>query len=283
MVSLSNHEQRGVGMRILFLGDVVGRSGREAVVKELPRLREALRPDAVIVNCENAAGGFGITEAIAGDLIAAGIDCLTGGNHSFDQKEALVFIAREAKLLRPMNFPAGTPGRGTALLETTGGRLLILNAMGRLFMDALDDPFAALDVELEAAQLGKDADAIFVDFHAEATSEKMAMAHYVDGRVSALIGTHTHVPTADHQILPGGTAYLSDAGMCGDYNSVIGMNIEEPIQRFTRKIATGRLTPAEGPGTVCGVLVETGADGLARNIAPVRTGGRLEATLLPAR
>jgi hypothetical protein len=268
-----------IGVRILFLGDIVGRSGREAVARELPRVRDALKPDAVIANSENAAHGFGITEGVAAELLGAGIDCLTGGNHSFDQKEALVFIAREPKLLRPLNFPKGTPGRGTALLETPAGRLLIINAMARLFMDALDDPFAAVDAELEACKLGRDADAILIDFHGEATSEKMAMAHYVDGRASLVIGTHTHAPTADHQILSGGTGYMSDAGMCGDYNSVIGMNIEEPVQRFTRKLPTARLTPAEGEGTMCGVFLETGANGLARRIAPVRAGPRLEPAL----
>lgn len=266
-------------MRILFLGDVVGRSGREAVTNELPRVREALKPDVILINCENAAGGFGITESVAGELFAAGADLLTGGNHSFDQKEALPFIAREERLLRPMNYPAGTPGRGRALLETPAGRLLVFNAMGRLYMDPLDDPFAAIGRELETAGLARDADAIFLDFHAEATSEKMAMAHFVDGRVSAVIGTHTHVPTADHQILPGGTAYLSDAGMCGDYNSVIGMKIEEPLQRFSRKIALGRMAPSEGPGTLCGAFVETGANGLAKRISPVRVGGRLSPVL----
>ncbi len=209
-------------MRILFLGDVVGRSGREVVKSELPALRSALKPDAVVVNCENAAHGFGVTEHIAADLLDSGIDVLTGGNHTFDQKEALIFIAREPRLLRPINFPAGTPGNGTALVDTPAGRLLVINAMGRLFMVALDDPFAAVERELGACELGRGADAILIDFHAETTSEKMSMAHYVDGRASLVVGTHTHVPTADHQILPGGTAYLSDAGMCGDYNSVIG-------------------------------------------------------------
>lgn len=268
-------------MRILFLGDVVGRSGREAIAAELPRLRDTLKPDAVIVNCENAAGGFGITEAVAGELFAAGADVLTGGNHSFDQKDGFAFIAREERVLRPINYPAGTPGRGRALLETPAGRLLVLNAMGRLFMDPLDDPFASIERELEAVKLGRDADAIFIDFHAEATSEKMSMAHFVDGRASAVIGTHTHVPTADHQILPRGTAFMSDAGMCGDYNSVIGMRIEEPLQRFSRKIALGRMAPAEGPGTLCGAAIETHAGGLAKRIAPVRAGPRLE-EILPA-
>ena len=266
-------------MRVLFLGDVVGRSGREAVARELPRLRERLKIDAVIVNCENAAHGFGITEAIAADLLLAGADCLTGGNHTFDQKEALVFIEREPRLLRPVNFPPGTPGRGTALIDVAGGRLLVINAMARLFMDPLDDPFAAIERELDACKLGRDADTILIDFHGEATSEKMAMAHFVDGRASLVVGTHTHVPTADHQILDGGTAYMSDAGMCGDYNSVIGMAIEEPLQRFTRKVSLGRMTPADGEGTVCGVFVETGPGGLAKRIAPVRVGPRLEASV----
>lgn len=263
-------------MRILFLGDIVGRSGREAVKTELPALRTALKPDAIIVNCENAAHGFGITENIAEDLFDAGVHCLTGGNHTFDQKEALSFIERYPNLLRPLNFPAGTPGRGTAMIETPAGRLFVINAMGRLFMDALDDPFAAIERELSAIRLGDGADAIFIDFHAEATSEKMTFGHFVDGRVSAVAGTHTHVPTADHQILPRGTAYMSDAGMCGDYNSVIGMTIEEPLQRFVRKINLARMTPANGPGTVCGMFVETGAGGLATRVAPVRAGGRLE-------
>ncbi len=264
-------------MRLLFIGDVMGRTGRHAVEAELPRLRALWRLDCVVVNGENAAAGAGITETICAGLLAAGADAVTLGNHSFDQREALVFIAREPRLLRPLNYPPGTPGRGATLLELPDGRrVLVMNAMGRVFMDALDDPFAGVDRELDACPLGRGCDAAVVDMHAEATSEKMALAHHVDGRASLVVGTHTHVPTADHQILPGGTAYLSDAGMTGDYDSVIGVAKEEPIRRFLTKLPSGRYEPAAGPATLCGVAVETDdATGLAVRIAPVRLGGRL--------
>ena len=262
-------------MRLLFLGDIVGRSGRDAVVETVPRLRRTLELDAVVANAENAAHGFGVTEAIATQLFDCGIDCLTLGNHAWDQKEALVFIEREPRLIRPLNFPQNTPGRGAQLIETEAGRLLVINALGRVFMEPLDDPFAAIERELEAAPLGEVADAVLVDFHAEATSEKMAIGHFCDGRASLVVGTHSHVPTADHRILPGGTAYQTDAGMCGDYQSVIGMKIDEPLQRFLRKIPSGRMQPAEGAATVCGVFVETDKDGRAVDVRPVRAGGRL--------
>jgi metallophosphoesterase (TIGR00282 family) len=271
-------------MRILFVGDVVGRAGRDAVIRRLPDLRTRWHLDLVVVNGENAAGGFGITERILDDFLAAGADAVTLGNHSFDQREALVFIERAPRLLRPANYPEGTPGRGAALIETAAGaHVLVMNLMGRLFMDALDDPFARAERELAACPLGQGCDATVIDFHAEATSEKMAFAHVVDGRASLVVGTHTHVPTADHQVLPGGTAFLSDAGMCGDYDSVIGMEKDEPVRRFTRKLASGRFEPADGEATFCGVAIETDdGTGLARWIAPVRLGGRLEPAL-PAR
>ena len=236
-----------------------------------------------MVNCENAAAGFGITRALADDLFAAGADVLTGGNHSWDQKEALSFIESEPRLLRPHNFPRGTPGRGAAVYPTaTGRKVLVINLMGRLFMDPLDDPFQAIEQILNQHRLGGTADAILLDFHGEATSEKMAMGHVVDGRVSLVVGTHTHVPTADTMILRGGTAYQSDAGMCGDYDSVIGMDKTQPILRFTRKIGTERLSVAGGEGTLCGLFVETeDRTGLARRAEPVRLGGRL-APALPA-
>jgi metallophosphoesterase (TIGR00282 family) len=198
----------------------------------------------VVVNGENAAGGFGITESICEEFLASGADCITLGNHAFDQKEALVFIERQPRLLRPANYPQGTPGRGAHLFENAKGqRILVMNVMGRIFMDAMDDPFAAVERELGACPLGLGCDAFVIDMHAETTSEKMAMAHFVDGRVSLVVGTHTHVPTADHQVLPGGTAYQSDAGMTGDFDSVIGMDKEEPLRRFTRTIEnTGLLT-----------------------------------------
>jgi 2',3'-cyclic-nucleotide 2'-phosphodiesterase len=265
-------------MRILFIGDIVGRSGRTAVLERLPNLKRDWALDLVVINGENAAGGFGITEAIYNELLDAGADAITLGNHAWDQKDALVFIERAPKLVRPVNYPAGTPGRGAALIETKGGaRALVVNAMGRVFMDPLDDPFAAVERELAACALKRTADAIVIDFHCEATSEKQSMGHFCDGRASLVVGTHTHAPTADHQILPGGTAYMSDVGMTGDYDSVIGMVKDEPLNRFLRKIPSGRFEPALGSATLCAVAVETDdTTGLARRIGAVRLGGRLE-------
>jgi 2',3'-cyclic-nucleotide 2'-phosphodiesterase len=265
-------------MRILFIGDVVGRSGRAVVLAHLPRLIQDWKLELVVANGENAAGGFGITEAIYQELIDVGIDAITGGNHSWDQKEALVFIERADRLLRPINFPAGTPGRGVMLLTArNGARVLLINAMGRIFMDPLDDPFAAVERELSACPLREGVDAIIVDIHCEATSEKQAMGHFCDGRASLVVGTHTHAPTADHQILPGGTAFVSDVGMSGDYNSIIGMDKDEPLTRFLRRIPKARFEPALGEATLCGLAVETDdSTGLASRIAAVRIGGRLE-------
>jgi metallophosphoesterase (TIGR00282 family) len=267
------------------LGDVVGRSGRDALARELPLLKERYAPDLVVVNGENAAHGFVITEEIFLGFLAAGADVVTLGNHAFDQREALIFIERHPNLLRPVNWPAGCPGRGTALVETASGkRVLVMQAMGRVMIEPmLDDPFPAVDRELEACPLGHGCDAVLIDFHAEATSEKMAFGHFCDGRASLVVGTHTHVPTADHQILPGGTAYLSDAGMCGDYDSVIGMEKSEPLQRFLRKLPVERMRPAEGEASVCGVAVETDdRTGLAVMVAPIRAGGRLSRALVAA-
>ena len=267
-------------MRVLFLGDVVGRSGRVAILDALPPLRERYRADFVVVNGENAAGGFGITEAIMTELLDAGADVVTTGNHVFDQRETLVFIERSDRLLRPINYPAGTPGRGAGLYKAAnGGEVLVINAQGRVFMPDLDDPFRAIDRELEACPLKASADAILIDFHAEATSEKQALAHYVDGRASVVIGTHTHVPTADEQILNRGTAFISDVGMCGDFDSVLGMDKEEPISRFLTKVPNGRFQPALGEGTICGVGIEIDDQtGLAGAIAPVRLGKHLSQT-----
>jgi metallophosphoesterase (TIGR00282 family) len=247
------------------------------VLERLPGLIVNWKLDLVVVNGENAAGGFGITETIYAELIEAGADAVTLGNHAWDQREALVFIERAPRLLRPLNFPPGTPGRGAGMVETrTGANVLVINAMGRVFMDALDDPFAALEREFAACPLGERADAIVVDFHGEATSEKQAAGLFCDGRASLVVGTHTHVPTADHRILPGGTAYISDVGMTGDFDSIIGMNKEEPLTRFIRKIPRARFEAANGPATLCGVAVETDGTGRAERIAPVRLGGLLE-------
>jgi 2',3'-cyclic-nucleotide 2'-phosphodiesterase len=265
-------------MRILFIGDIVGRSGRQAVLSRLPALVRDWRLDFVAINGENAAGGFGITEAIYQELIDAGADAVTLGNHAWDQREALVFIERAPRLVRPINYPSGTPGRGAAMVEAkNGARVLVLNVMGRVFMDPLDDPFAAVERELTACTLKREADAIIIDMHCEATSEKQAMGHFCDGRASLVVGTHTHAPTADHQVLPSGTAFISDVGMSGDYDSIIGMAKDEPMNRFVRRIPAGRFEPAMGEGTLCAVAVETDdATGLARRIGAVRLGGRLE-------
>jgi metallophosphoesterase (TIGR00282 family) len=266
-------------MRFAFFGDVVGRAGRDGLADHLPDLRRRLGLEFVIVNAENAAAGFGITENTARELFQAGADCLTLGNHSWDQREALTYIVREPRLIRPLNYPilSDAPGRGAQMFETESGhRVMVVNLLGRVHMDAMDDPFAAVERELDACPLGAVADAIVVDMHCEATSEKMAMGHFCDGRASLVVGTHTHVPTADCQILPGGTAYQTDAGACADYDSVIGNQKEEPLRRFTTKISGGRYKPAEGPATVCGVFVETDpATGLARRVEPIRIGGRL--------
>ena len=264
-------------IRLLFIGDVVGRSGRAAVLEQVPLLRARWELDFVIVNGENAAGGFGLTETLLEEFLAVGVDAVTLGNHAFDQREALVFIERQPRLIRPVNFPIGTPGRGATVVENAKGtRLLVVNVMGRIFMDALDDPFAAVKRELALCPLGEMCDAAVVDFHAEASSEKWAFGHFVDGKASLMVGTHTHIPTADAQIFPGGTAFQADAGACADYDSVIGMDKDEPLRRFTSKIPSGRFEPALGPATLCAIAAEIGPDGLTKAIAPVRIGGLLE-------
>ena len=268
-------------MRILFIGDVVGRSGRAIVNQRLPGLISDWKLDLVVLNGENSAGGFGITESIFREFIDNGVDVVTLGNHAWDQREALVFIERSPRLVRPLNYPKGTPGRGAAMIDAkNGARVLVINAMGRIFLDPLDDPFTAIDRELDMCALKRDADAIIVDFHAEVTSEKQAMGHFLDGRVSLVVGTHTHVPTSDHQALPGGTAYQTDSGMTGDYDSVIGMVKDEPLSRFLRRIPSTKFEAATGPATLCGIAVETDdATGLATRVAAVRLGARLEEAL----
>lgn len=264
-------------MRFLFLGDVVGRSGRDAVAERLPGLIERLRLDFVVVNGENASHGRGLTEGHFNGLRDAGADIVTLGDHAFDQRETVTFIEREPTLLRPVNFPAGTPGRGAMFVEGRNGhRVLVINALGRVFMNPIDDPFRAVEAAVAACPLGEQADAVIVDFHTEATSEIQAMGHFLDGRVSLVVGTHTHIPTSDHRILRGGTALMADAGMCGDYDSVIGVDVEEPLNRFLTGVPNARFSPAEGEATLSGVVVETDpATGLAVRVAPLRTGGAL--------
>jgi 2',3'-cyclic-nucleotide 2'-phosphodiesterase len=265
-------------VRILFIGDVVGRSGRTIIYERLPKLVRNWKLDFVVINGENAAGGFGINENIYQELLEAGADAVTLGNHAWDQREALVFIERAPRLIRPINYPKGTPGRGVALIDSKrGARVLVINVMGRVFMDPLDDPFSAVERELMACPLQTGADAIIVDMHAEATSEKQSMGHFLDGKATLVVGTHTHVPTADHQIFANGTAYVTDVGMTGDYDSVIGMSKDEPLARFLRRISTAKFEAALGPATLCGIAVETDdATGLARKVGAVRLGARLE-------
>ena len=259
-----------------MLGDLLGRSGRDAAIKALPELRKTLQLDFVCVNAENASHGFGLAPDMAAALFAAGADVLTLGNHAWDRREIIPYIAQEKRLLRPLNFPPGTPGAGSAVFTLPDGRkILVAQAMGRLFMEPLDCPFQAVEALLTRHRLGNNLHAAIIDFHAEASSEKMAFGHAFDGRVSAITGTHTHIPTADHQILPHGTAYATDLGMCGDYDSVIGMAKAPAMARFIRKMPTDRLAPADGPATLCGALIETAESGLALRIAPLRLGGRL--------
>ena len=264
-------------MKLLFCGDVVGRAGRKALLDRLPELRAELALDAVIVNGENAAGGFGITPAVCQDFFAAGADLITTGNHVFDQREIIPLLDREPRLIRPLNMMPGTPGRGSAELRLVDGRrLVVLQVIGRLFMGPYDDPFRALEGELAKYALGATVHALVVDLHAEATSEKMALAHLADGRASAAIGTHTHVPTADAWIMPAGTAYITDVGMTGDYDSVIGMDKAVSLQRFRSHVPGARNTPALGEATLCAVYLEIDdRTGLARRIEPLRLGGRL--------
>lgn len=267
-------------MRILFTGDVMGRSGRDAIAKHLPKLKADLKIDVAIVNGENAAHGVGITEAICKEFYSNGADIVTTGNHIWDQREIIPYIARDPKLLRPLNFPKGTVGNG-AYLHTTGegDKILIVNAMCRLFMEALDCPFTAMDELLRDYRLGQNVDAIFVDLHGEATSEKMAFGHYLDGRISAVVGTHTHMPTADCQIFPAGTGFQSDAGMTGDYDSVIGVRKDISIHRFVKHTPSERMVPADGEATLCGTYIELNGKGQCTRIEPVRVGPRLHNTV----
>jgi len=261
-------------MKLLFLGDVVGRPGRDAVMQALPKLRAEQALDFIVVNGDNAAGGFGITPQLCKEFFAAGADVITGGDHIWDQKEIVPYLSGEKKLLRPQNFPEKTPGIGHGIFTAASGKkILVLHLLGQVFhKEHTDCPFATADKILESARLGANVSAIIVDFHAEATSEKMAMGQYLDGRVSMVVGSHTHVPTADARVLAKGTAYQTDAGMCGDYNSVIGFAPVGPLEKFLSKIPKfGKLEPATGEGTACGLLVETDdATGLAKSCQAIQ-------------
>ncbi|MEM7196085.1 MAG: TIGR00282 family metallophosphoesterase [Pseudomonadota bacterium] len=252
---------------ILLVGDIVGRPGRRVLKEQLPALQSGFGVDFTVVNIENASGGFGVTSKVLSELSNLHIDVYTSGNHIWDKREALDLVDTHAELLRPHNYPNGTPGSGTIEKQTADGRAVrVVNLMGQVGMNpSLDSPFECVDRVLAESS----AEIVLVDFHAEMTSEKMAMGWYLDGRVSAVVGTHTHVPTADERVLPGGTAYISDLGMTGCYDSVIGSNTEMVLQRMVKKLPA-RLEPATGKGSLCAVLVEVNGDGKAVGIERIR-------------
>jgi len=266
-------------MKMLFLGDVMGRAGRTAITEMLPNLRVQWGLDFVVVNGENASQGAGLSGEHAKAIFAAGADCVTLGDHAFDQKDMLQAIEADPRILRPINFSKVAPGRGVKIFDATQGRrVLVAQILGQVFMKRpFDDPFSAIEQVLKTHRLGASVQAAIIDIHAEATSEKMAMGHWCDGQASLVVGTHTHVPTGDAMILPKGTAYLTDAGMCGDYDSVIGMEKLEPLRRFITGMSASRFEPANGPATLSGVFVETDdKTGLAQKVRMIRHGGRLQ-------
>ncbi len=261
-------------MKILFIGDIVGKLAREKVKNNIDILKTKYTPDVIIANAENATGGYGLSKKDANDLLSSGLDVLTLGNHAWDQREMLTFIEECPKIVRAINYPIGVPGRGSYALELINGKkIIVVQVMLRLFMGmSLDDPFTSINNFLISEKLGSTCNSILIDLHGEATSEKNAFGHYVDGRVSAVLGTHTHIPTSDNSILPNGTAYQTDVGMTGNYNSVIGMDVENPIHSFTKGYrAEGRFTPAKGPVSICGALIETDdSSGLAKSIVAIK-------------
>lgn len=265
-------------MKILFLGDVMGRAGRAAVTALLPQLRRDWSLDFVVVNGENATAGMGLSGDHAKLLLDAGADVITLGDHAFDQKDMLGFIEKESRILRPINYSKAAPGAGARVFTASNGRkVLVAQVLGQVFMKRpFDDPFSALDATLRQYPMGGQVQASLIDIHCEATSEKMAVGHFCDGRASVVVGTHTHVPTADAMILPGGTAYQTDSGMCGDYNSVIGMEKTEPLRRFITGMPKARFTPATDDATLSGLYIETDdRTGRATRVIMVRQGGRL--------
>lgn len=258
-------------MRIFYCGDIVARSGREVVLKNLAKIRTDYKVDVILANVENAAHGFGVTPGICRDFLDKGADVLITGNHFLNQRDIIAYLNDCKVIIRPANIPSENPGRGFTIFELPDGRrILIIQMLGRLFMEAVDCPVQTIENILKNYTLGKNIQAIFVDIHAEATSEKLSFGYYLDGRVSAVAGTHTHVPTADYRVLPRGTAYITDVGMCGNYNSVLGFDTAAPINRLCRRYVSDRLTPAIGAGTLYGILVETDdVTGLAKSIRQI--------------
>ena len=259
-------------MKILYCGDLVGRSGRNVIINHIKDIRKKYQADAVIVNAENAAHGFGLTPNIAEELLNSGVDGIITGNHIWQQKEIYPFLDNSPKIIRPLNYPETLPGKGFQILDINGKKLLIAQVLGRLFMPPINSITEPLDKLLKLDTLGKNVDAILIDIHAEATSEKLALGYYLDGKVSLVAGTHTHVPTADARILPQKTGYITDVGMCGDFESVLGFEPDTPIQRFTEKLTQqNRLIPAIGKEqTMFGILIETTKEGLCKNITQIK-------------
>ena len=267
-------------MKILFIGDIIGKPGRKCVAEYLPKLIKEKNIDFVVANGEHISHGFGIQEAQSQPMFDAGIDCFTGGNHTFKNRDSYHFIEKEKRVLRPLNFPAGSVGRGFHVYENKGKKILVINLQGRVYMEPLDSPFTAVENVLQNYTLGKDVDAIFIDMHAEATGEKMGIGHYTDGRVSAIAGSHTHIPTADLHIMEKGSGYISDSGMCGDYNSMIGMETTNALHKMMSKVPNGPFTPATGEATFMASLFEIGDDGLCKSVEQIKMGGFLERTAL---
>tara|TARA_B100000408_G_scaffold96705_1_gene74655 strand:- start:102 stop:911 length:810 start_codon:yes stop_codon:yes gene_type:complete len=266
-------------MNILILGDIMGPSGREAIIKKLPDLIKKKAIDFVIVNGENAADpGVGITKKNTEEFFKAGADVITTGNHVWDQNETMEFITSEKRLLRPQNLPEGTPGNGFGIFNSKNNKkVAVINLMGNIFMKKCEDVFEAAKKFIENVKLKKDADFIIVDIHGEITSEKMAMGYLFDGKVTMLVGTHTHVPTSDHRIMEKGTAYQTDIGMCGDYNSVIGMNRDNSLKKFFKDPSATKHYPALGEATISGLMVVADdKTGLANKVEPIVLGALLE-------
>lgn len=267
-------------MKLLFCGDVIGKAGRRIVFEMVPKLRQKLGLDMVIVNAENATHGFGLSPSHYEAFLKHGADVITLGNHSFDKPEIFSVLETKNNIVRPLNFPENTIGQGWCIFTTaTGVRVAIVQLIGRVYMKSAEDPFNMMETWLQKHVKGVDYDVLFVDFHAEATAEKCAMGHFLDGRASMVVGTHTHIPTADYRLLPQGTAYMTDVGMCGDYDSVIGMVTAGALARFYSPEHKGRLQPAENNRTFCAVYAEFNEmTGMPVRILPVRIGAFLDNT-----
>lgn len=254
-------------MRLLFIGDIVGKIGREAITTYLSRLKQTYRPTVTIVNAENAAHGKGLTEKIYKDLLREGVDFMTMGNHTYGQRQIYDFIDSANRMVRPANFPEEAPGVGMRFIQINEIKLAIINLQGRAFMQDIDDPFKKADELINEAK--KETDYIFVDFHAETTSEKNAMGWYLDGRASAVVGTHTHIQTSDERILPGGTGYITDVGMTGFYDGILGINRHEVITRFITSLPQRHVVPDEGRSVLSGVIIDINKKGRTTHIERV--------------